>query len=578
MRFSGRLVVGTVLILLVTVIVLVWSSEVSLRHDLENDFAAGLEREARLVREALPPDSAGWDPIIRRFAGQNEHRISLIGRNGQVIADSDVPPDQLGTLENHAGRPEVRAALGGVTGRAQRGSASVGRDLMYIAIPGGPGVVRLAADLGQVNQTVRRAQSGVLLAALLALVVGTALAVFGGRAIARPLTEISDAARTIAAGTTPRFPRSGIPEIDALVQALRQMDAQLLERFEALRREQAGTAAMVESMAEGVLAVDPKGRVVSANGAARRLLGYQPAAKLPDLQQIFRSKPSREMVEAALTGETVLGREIEVDGQILMTSVRPLVTGGAVMVLRDLTEIRRLEEVRRDFVANVSHELKTPLTSISGYTETLLSDRPDQETTERFLQVIQGNSRRMQRLVDDLLDLSRIESGHWQPRIEEVNLSQVIGEVVAASQARSEEEKIQLVTDFGPGSSRLMADEDAVRQVVSNLVDNALRYTPEGGRIVCRTRLEGEEIAISVADTGIGITRQHLPRIFERFYRADPSRSRDAGGTGLGLAIVKHMVEAHDGRVSVESEWGKGTTVTCVFPRGVLLRDSVTSL
>jgi two-component system phosphate regulon sensor histidine kinase PhoR len=565
-RFASRLVIGTIVVLLVTVGVLVWSAEVSLRRDLEAEFAAALEREAKLVREALPLNQEEWGPIISRFAAQNARRITLIDRAGVVIEDSEVPASQLSTLENHGNRAEVAAALGGSTGQAVRGSASVGRPLMYVAIPGGPGVVRLAADLEQVNQTVRRAQGGVILGAITALIFGAILAFFAGRAIARPLTAITGAAGSIAAGAAPRFPHSGIPDIEALVRALRQMHLQLTERFEALQREQNETALMVDSMAEGVIAADQRGRVLNANEAARRLLGYETTTALPDLRQIFRARPARMIIDEALHGKSVIGAELEIDGMVMMLSARPLDAGGIILVMQDLTEIRKLEAMRRDFVANVSHELKTPLTSISGYSETLLTDQPDPETAQRFLQVILGNARRMQRLVDSLLDLSRIESGHWQPKMEEMDLRPVVHSVIDDCHEKSVGRKVAIEMDLAPDALVLVADEDAVRQVFLNLVDNALRYTPEGGKIVCRSRLEGEEIALSVSDTGAGISREHLPRIFERFYRADPSRSRDEGGTGLGLAIMKHLVEAHGGRVAAESTLGRGTTITAWFP------------
>jgi signal transduction histidine kinase len=567
MKFAGRLIAGTVLVLLVTVAVLVWTAEVSLRQDLESNFAAALEREARLVRTALPTDRNDWGSAIHRFAAQNAHRITLIDRAGVVLEDSEVPGSQLATLENHRTRIEVAAALSGRTGSAVRGSASIGRSLMYVAIPGGPGVVRVAADLGQVNQTVRRAQGSIVLAALTALVVGTVLAFIAGRAVARPLTGIANAASAIAAGTPPGFPHSGIPDIDALVRALRRMHQQLTERFEALQQEQNESAAMVDSMAEGVIATDPRGRVTNTNESARRILGYHIGSQLPDLPQLFRARAAREIIDDALRGNPIQGRELEIDGRTVAISARPLPTGGLILVMEDLTEIRRLEAVRRDFVANVSHELKTPLTSISGYSETLLTDHPDPETAKRFLGVILGNARRMQRLVDSLLDLSRIESGRWQPKPDLIDLGELIGKVLDDYAETSQEAGVSMEIDLAPDALELWADEDAVRQVISNLVDNALRYTPAGGRIVCQTRKEGDEIAIRVTDSGSGITREHLPRIFERFYRADPSRSRDEGGTGLGLAIVKHLVEAHGGRVGAESTWGKGTTIMARFPR-----------
>nr|MBA3344219.1 PAS domain-containing sensor histidine kinase [Gemmatimonadales bacterium] len=245
---------------------------------------------------------------------------------------------------------------------------------------------------------------------------------------------------------------------------------------------------------------------------------------------------------------------------------RPLPAGGAVLVIHDLTETRRLETVRRDFVANVSHELKTPLTSISGYAETLLGDTPDAETTRRFLSTILSNARRMQRLVDDLLDLSRIEAGRWQPTRVPVEVAAAARESSAALADRAEAQGIQLGIEIGVDAETVCADPEALRQVLTNLFDNSLRHTPAGGRIVCASRREGDGVAISVRDNGAGITREHLPRIFERFYRADLSRSREEGGTGLGLAIVKHLVEAHGGRAYAESERGRGTTVSCWFP------------
>ena len=566
MSLAKRLVLGTIAILVLAVLILLWGGERSLRRDLEGDVAVTLEREARLIREALPGDSAGWDAAVHRLSRQNGHRITLVDRSGRVRADSDFPPGPLPPIENHAGRPEVRAALAGGTGGAKRRSETVGRPLMYVAVPGGPGVVRVAADLAQVDAIVRSAQHAVAGAALLALLVGTVLALVAGRAVAQPLTGIAGAARAIAAGSPPRFPRSGIPEVDSLVQGLRQMHRQLGERFDELRREQAESSALVESMVEGVIAADGRGHIVTANPAARRLLGYGSAEPLPDLAALFRVKAAREVVDEVLQGEPVQDRQLEMDDRVFLVNARPLPTGGAVLVLHDLTEVRRLEAVRRDFVANVSHELKTPLTSISGYAETLLGDSGDPATTRRFLGTILSNARRMQRLVDDLLDLSRIEAGRWHPDRSAVDVAAVARDSWAALAGRPDAHQVELVLDLAPDAATVDADPDALRQVLTNLLDNSLRHTPDGGRITCRSRRVEGGVAVSIHDTGTGITREHLPRIFERFYRADSSRSREEGGTGLGLAIVKHLVEAHGGRVSAESERGSGTTVTGVFP------------
>jgi two-component system phosphate regulon sensor histidine kinase PhoR len=564
--FAKRLVLGTILNLVIVLAVLLGWAGRSLRRDLESDIARSLENEARLVREALPADSLGWGASVHQLFHQINHRITLIDLSGRVRADSDFPPGPLPAIENHASRPEVRAALRSGRGVASRQSNTVGRQLLYVAIPGGPGVIRVAANLDQVDEAIRRAQRAVAGAAVLALVLGTLLALIAARSIAQPMTEISAAARAIAAGSPPRFPRSGVPEIDALVQALRQMHRQLADRFEELRREQAESAALVESMMEGVIAADGRGRIVTANPAARRLLGYGPTEPLPDLAELFRVKAAREVVDAVLGGHVVQDRQVETDGHAFMVNARPLPSAGAVLVLHDLTEVRRLEVVRRDFVANVSHELKTPLTSISGYAETLLVDNPDKGTTQRFLSTILDNARRMQRLVDDLLDLSRIEAGRWHPNPEEVDAGAIAEEAWTALGDRAAHSGIAFSVEGDPDARTVTVDPDALRQVLTNLIDNALRYTPRGGSVVCRIAATVGGTSIAVHDTGTGITREHLPRIFERFYRADPSRSRADGGSGLGLAIVKHLVEAHGGRVTAVSERGQGTTVTAWFP------------
>jgi two-component system, OmpR family, phosphate regulon sensor histidine kinase PhoR len=573
--FARRLMLGSILILVLTVGILFWLAERSLRRDLQADIAHSLESEARLVREALPTDSSAWPAAVRRLSAQTGHRITLIDRQGWIRADSDFPPGPLPSIENHSQRPEIRAALAGGRGVASRRSETVGRLLLYVALPGPPGVVRVAAGLEQVDEVVGRAQRAVAGAALLALLIGSVLALAAGRSIAQPLIEIGSAARAIAAGAPPRFPRSGIPDIDGLVQVLREMHHQLADRFGQLRREQAETAALVESMVEGVIAADERGRIVTANLAARRMLGYDPTELLPELPELFRVKAAREVVNAVLRGMAVQDRELEMDGRVFLMNARPLPTGGAVLVIHDLTDLRRLEAMRRDFVANVSHELKTPLTSISGYAETVLTDSPDPETTRRFLTTILANARRMQRLVDNLLDLARLEAGGWQPEQELVDIAEIANDAWSALGDGVRLGSMEFCLDIPDDAATVMADEDAVRQVLTNLLENSLRYTPAGGRIICRSRVEADGVAISVTDNGSGIMREHLPRVFERFYRADPSRSRDEGGTGLGLAIVKHLVEAHGGRVSAESERGIGTTITCWFPNTPLMPPQV---
>ncbi len=563
MTFAGRLVVGTILVLVFAIVTLVMSAELSLRRALTIDLRATLEREATLAAAALGPDSLTWQPTVERLGEQTGLRVTVIDSAGRVRAESEEPEAQVGALESHANRPEVKSALAHGVGSDQRLSRTLGAELLYVAVRGGPGVVRVASDVGHGSRIVERASDAVFGSALLALVVGIALAFFAGRSIAQPLTRITQAAHAMAQGTPPRFPRSGVPDVDALVHALREMHEQLEQRFAELRAERAESAALVEAMVEGVIAADERGRIVTANGAARRLLGYRPDEPLPALDQLFRTKQARELVAEVQRGQEAQ-RQIEFDSQTVLLTGRPLGGRGALLVLHDVTELRRLEAVRRDFVANVSHELKTPLTSISGYAETLVGDHTDPATTRRFLEVILANSRRMQRLVDDLLDLSRIESGGWRPQPEVLDVGMVGREVWTLLAARAEERGVRFAQDLAVPTT--FADPDALRQVLSNLMDNALRYTPKGGTITLRTRREEDGVRVSVRDTGSGITGDHLPRIFERFYRADPARSREEGGTGLGLAIVKHMVEGHGGSVRAESELGRGSEISAWFP------------
>lgn len=405
----------------------------------------------------------------------------------------------------------------------------------------------------------------VLIPTVISLAAGAGLAAFGARAIGHRFRELSEAARAIAAGNPPRYPHRGIAEVDAVSASLRDMHERLGARFEVLRRRHAESGTLVNAMVEGVLSCDARGRIVTANPAARRLLGYEEGPDLPALPVLFHEKAAREVVTAALQGETVEDREIDLDGRICLLSARALPEGGAVLVLHDMTQVRRLEAIRRDFVANVSHELKTPLTSISGYAETLLSDSPDEATGRRFLETILANARRMQRLVDDQLDLSKIESGHWRPAPQEVGTATALREGWEAL-TRPSPTDLEFATDVGPGAESVYADPDALRQVLGNLFDNSRRYTNPGGRILAAARAENGGVRLSISDTGTGISGEHLPRIFERFYRADASRSRAGGGTGLGLAIVKHTVEAHGGRVWAESALGRGTTIHCWFP------------
>ncbi len=400
----------------------------------------------------------------------------------------------------------------------------------------------------------------------LAIPLAILFGVVAGQSLTGSLHALRDSARAIAARLPPRLPNSDVPEVVEVVQAMRASDRELAERFAGLRHEKAEAMAIVDAMVEGVIATDSRGRIVLANRTARELLGYGPWAPLVDLPLLFRSKAAREAVGEVMAGRALHDREVEVNDRIVLLNGRLLIERGVVLVMHDLTEVRRLEQVRRDFVANVSHELKTPLTSISGYAETLAGPEVDEETRRRFVATILSNAQRMIRLVDDLLDLSRIEGGRWNADLVRADLAAVVREAWEGFSGRALTRGVRFVQEIPPEAERPFADVDALRQILTNLFDNAMRYVPDKGEIRLRASHLDGGVLVAVTDNGIGISAEHLPRIFERFYRVDPSRSRDAGGTGLGLSIVKHMVESHGGYVLAESTPREATTVSCWFP------------
>jgi len=567
-KLATRLFVMTSLLAAAAVGGLTIAADRLLRRYLEDEVARGLEREARLVAALLPADSLRWPDFARELGARIGQRVTLIDAKGKVRGDTDFDRASMDRLENHLLRPEVQQALSAGVGHAERLSASTNERQMYVAVRGGPvglAVVRISTTLAAVDGQVAAVQRTVAFVGLAALLAAGALAWLLSREVAKPLVQLGGAARAIAGGRPPAFPDSSIPEVAQHIVALRAMHEQLDQRFADLVREREETATLIETMADGVVAADARGTIVTLNQAARRLLGYGPDDPFPALAELFHEKAARDLVATVLSGDEAEPQELERVGHTLLVTGRALPNGGGLLVIRDVTELRHLEAMRRDFVANVSHELKTPLTSIAGYAETLASEASPGTQTERFVRPILSNARRMHRLVDDLLDLSRIESGRWQPDPERVDVRGLADEAWAAFADRARERRIQFTTAVG-NVRHVTADAEALRQVLTNLLDNALRHTPPGGRITVSLEPAPGGVTVSVADTGSGIAPEHLPRIFERFYRADPGRSREEGGTGLGLAIVKHLVEAHGGRVEAHSSLGRGTTIRMFFP------------
>jgi two-component system phosphate regulon sensor histidine kinase PhoR len=571
MRLVTRLFASIALLVAAAVLGFIIAADAVLRRHLETATATELEREAHLVATLTPPDSTRWAEFAALTGERLGRRVTLIDPGGRVRGDTEFDRVSLATLENHGNRPEVRAALDSSRGVGidQRLSSSTNERQLYVAVRDGPpglGVVRVSASLAGVDAQVHALQRAVAVVGLILLIAAALVAWLLARFLARPMLRIATAARDIAAGRNVEFPDVRVPELAYQIDALRAMHHELERRFDDLRREREESQTLLEALSDGVLAANQRGVVVSANGAARRLLGYGLTEPLPPLAELFHDRPHRALMREVMAGAVVERRELDLGGNTVVISARPLEGGGTLLVLRDVTGLRRLETIRRDFVANVSHELKTPLTAIAGYAETLAAEPPEQSDAGRFAQIIVDHARRMQRLVDDLLDLSRIESGGWRPEPEPVEIEPAAREAWDPFVERAAEQRVEFETAVTESAQSVTVDPEALRQIFTNLFDNALRHTSPGGRVRVLAAPAGDDVIVRVSDTGTGIAAEHLARIFERFYRVDPGRSRQEGGTGLGLAIVKHLVEAQGGSVSAESELGRGTTILLTFP------------
>jgi two-component system phosphate regulon sensor histidine kinase PhoR len=564
-RLAHRLLLGAVLVVTVLIVVLVALSGVRLNRQLEELEIAQLAREAHLIsREWTPTVDA--DALAADAGAAIGHRVTLIDHDGHVIGDSEFRGAARERLENHSTRPEVIAALRDGVGSADRPSPSAGDNEVYVAVKSPNGVTRVSVSTASLDAIVDRARRDVLLSGFVALIVALALAAAFSRAVSRPVVELRDVARGLAAGDLSRRPALSAPgEVGDLAAAVHRMAEQLASRLKALEDDDMHMNAVIESLQEGVIAVDARRQIVRVNESGRRMLRLTEPVPFP-ADRLPRDRTLRESLAAAFAGESIEPTEISVDGQSMMLTARALGDGGVVLAVFDLTASRRLEAVRRDFVANVSHELKTPLTVILGFAETLAAGDVPAEQGQRFAAAIQSNAQRMQQIVDDLLDLSRIESGGWVPNPVTVDLRTVASEVSLGRQESALAKGLRLTVEIGAGAECAFADPTAIRQVYANLVDNAIRHTNANGAIVIFSARSENGTTIGVRDTGVGIAPEHLSRIFERFYRADSGRARDSGGTGLGLAIVRHLVEAHRGRVSVTSAVGTGTTVSAFFP------------
>jgi two-component system phosphate regulon sensor histidine kinase PhoR len=552
------------------------------RDEVERRLAAGarlLEARARaeLAGEAGAGSLRDW---VRDLRLEGPLRVTVVTPDGTVLDDSEAALP----LENHGTRPEILQALREGRGSDVRRSPSTGYPTQYFALrldgPGGPrGFLRVSEPLERAEGEIRSVRLALLLGGAVALLLALAASALVARWVERPLREIEATAARLAGGDlSVHAAVAGPAEVERLAGSLNRMADQVRERMEAERRARSDLEAVLAGVVEGVVAVDGRERILFMNAAAARLLSVPSAVppggnlweslRFPDLEQVLRAvlrgeKPGRR--DAASPGKD--GRTLEIAAGPLGEGATADPARGAVAVLRDVTEVRRLERIRIDFVANVSHELRTPLAGVAGALETLEDAGLSPADRRRFLDIARRNADRLRDLVADLLDLSAIEAeGDDLPR-EPLSLDRPARSAAASLADMASRCRVALLVEPAPPGLTVLGNARRLEQTFVNLVGNALKYTPAGGRVTVRFRTAGEEAIAEVEDTGVGVPAEALPRIFERFYRADPSRSRQMGGTGLGLAIVKHIVRAHRGRVEVRSVEGAGSTFTVILPR-----------
>ena len=556
-------------LLLVLIILLISSG---LRRELGLTVRADLERQLALgewvVQEAGLVD---LDSLAREITDRIGYRVTFIDPEGSVLGDSYVELGRLPEVENHYDRPEVQGVLvGGETvSFAERISETVDQSLLYaarlITLDGSSVIMRIAAPQTDIEQAVSGVQRTVALYGLLAMLFALAAAYMVSIALTRPLVLLAKRARQLSKGDyTVRAPDTKVTELQDVADAFNMLTAELQSRFTELGHEREEMQTLIDCMAEGVIALSEDARVVRMNRSARALLELPDTPDCAPINSVVSDNKLRSVLEDSVI-RPGNSDEVEVNGRHLLVSSRALDLGGVVTTLLDISEIRRLEQVRRDFVANASHELKTPLTSIRGYVETLLDDDPPEKLKLEFLTSIRKNTLRLEHLVEDLLDLSKLESGGWTGRRESVDTKEV-AEEAWQQVVRDIEGKGGISFDI-LGDLRVKGDREGLFHVFRNLLENSIRHTDSGGSInVSMALTQDSMVEVVISDDGDGIPAESLPRIFERFYRADSARARDFGGTGLGLAIVRHLVSEMGGEVVAESQLGQGTTVRFTVP------------
>ncbi|MFH1791291.1 MAG: ATP-binding protein [Candidatus Omnitrophota bacterium] len=547
----------------------------------------GLARETLLAKSFIetcmrPPFTcSAMDQVADDIGSSVGLRATIIALDGRVLGDSSLTVKEVAEVESHLYRPEVQEALKTGMGESSRFSTTIKDNLLYVArVFGDPepeGVIRLAMPLSEIRFISGQLRKVLLIASVAGFAAAIGMAYVMSLFISKPVKQISWAAREIAGGDfTRRIIISADDEIGDLASAFNHMSGQVRNRIQEVVANKSRLEAVLLSMFDGVMVVNFKNEIILMNEKLKQslLMEGDPSGKSP--MEVIRNVEIQAVVEKVLKGAGgVVSQEISLllpEEKILLVHATPVVqdskTEGAVLVFHDITELRRLERVRRDFVANVSHELRTPVSNIHGYAETLLDGAvDDKKHAAEFVGVIHKESGRLAKIIQDLLNLAGMESGRTEMNFRPCALASAIAKSLSGMRQKSEKKHISIETEIPEGLAPLLADEDRIVQVLTNLLDNAVNYTSEGGRVAVSAEDNGGYVVVRVTDNGTGIPSKDLPRIFERFYRAGGARSDEHGGTGLGLSIVRHIVQAHGGEVSVESIEGQGSSFSFSLPK-----------
>jgi len=552
------LVIGVTAITLQLTVRAVW--ERTLREQIERN----LKQKTLMFAYRVEADRQHSLADIAAQEGQAAGaRATVIDPTGKVLADSEADP---ATMENHAQRKEFVAALAGKLGMDERKSHTLDIPFLYVAAPVSGGAVRLAYPLPEIEITDRPLGVALFWGSLSAFIFAVLVAAVASHYVGRRLQRIVSFAERVASGDlTARIASTSTDEIGQVAAALDKTTHRVEESYARVQTSQRELETLLNSMQDAVIAVDVDGRVQWANRGMNRLLLHTPRLNAPLIDSVRDpdflaaiQKAAREQVVTSARSNTIAsGRTFDVTA--------PMPGGGAVAVLRDLTETERMEKSRRDFIANVSHELRTPLTSIQGYTETLLDSRLGDNHVREFMEIIRKNSARMSRLTEDLLTLARVESGEQRFDMQRVSPEELLQDALESFREVARSYGVELVVENSVPAAHVNADREAIHQIFSNLIENALKYAASGKKVILGARAVERGVEFYVRDFGPGISSEHLPRLFERFYRVDKARSRESGGTGLGLAIAKHIVLAHGGTIRAESELNHGSTFVFVL-------------